>query len=67
MNKRRVQAWHKASVTRMRQQIKETLAKEFPAFIKLSLVKMSLQEKLESLKLLDGEVVELIKDKTLAE
>ena len=55
--KRRIRAGHKVSMTRMLTQINVLLADESPDLSKL---KLSLQEKLETLKLLDGEILGLV-------
>ena len=57
-----VRAEHKTSVTRMLNQIDGILAEETPDVSKLSQLKQSLQEKLETLKLLDGEILELVEE-----
>ena len=64
--KKRIRAGHKASATRMLNQIDGLLAEEAPDVSKLSQLKLSLQEKLETLKLLDGEILELIEEDSLA-
>ena len=58
--KRRIRAGHKASATRMLTQINALLADESPDLSKLSQLKLSLQEKLETIKLLDGEMLGLV-------
>ena len=63
--KKRIRGDHKASATRMLSQIDELLAQESPDLAKLSQLKLSLQEKLETLKLLDGEMVDLVKERDL--
>ena len=65
--KRRIRAGHKASASRMIRQVEETLGKDPVDSTKLSLLKCSLQEKLETLKTLDGEIIDLIDDDKLAE
>ena len=63
--KKRIRAGHKSSATRMLSQIDELLAQENPDLSKLSQLKLSLQGKLETLKLLDGEMVDLVEEKDL--
>ena len=58
--KRRIRAGHKVSATRMLTQINALLADESPDLSKLSQLKLSLQEKLETIKLLDGEMLGLV-------
>ena len=58
--KKRIRAGHKASATRMLTQIDTLLAEESPNLSKLSQLKLSLQEKLDTLKLLDSEMLGLI-------
>ena len=57
---RRIRAGHKASATRMLTQIDTLLVEESPNLSKLSQLKLSLQEKLDTLKLLDSEMLGLI-------
>ena len=64
--KKRIRAGHKASVTRMLNQIDGLLTEKVTDVSKLSQLKLSLQEKLETFKLLDGEILELIKEDNLA-
>ena len=65
--KRRIRAGHKASATRMIRQVEETFRREAIDLSKLSLLKCSLQEKLETIKILDGDIVDLIEDDKLTE
>ena len=61
--KKRKRAGHKASASRMIRQVEEALGKETTDTSKLSLLKCSLQEKLETIyRALDGEIVDLIED-----
>ena len=60
-----VAAGHKASATRMLNEIDGLLAKEMSDVLKLSQLKLSLKEKLETLKLLGVEILELTKDDNL--
>ena len=64
--KKRIRAGHKTSATRMLNQIDGLLAEEAPDVSKLSQLKLSLQEKLETLKLLDWGILELIEEDSLA-
>ena len=65
--KKRIRAGHKASATRMLNQIDGILADSTPDVSKLSQLKLSVQEKLETLKLLDGEILELVGDDLVTE
>jgi hypothetical protein len=65
--KKRIRAGHKASASQMIRQVEETLGKEIIDSSKLSLPKCSLQEKLEMIRTLDGEIVDLIEDDKLTE
>ena len=58
--KKRIRAGHKASATRILTQIDTLLIEESPNLSKLSQLKLSLQEKLDTLKLLDSEMLGLI-------
>ena len=60
--KKRIRAGQKASASKLLTKIEETTALESPETSKLSLLKMSLTEKLTTSKQLDGEIVELIDD-----
>ena len=51
----------------MIRQVEETLGREAIDLSKLSLLKCSLQEKLETIKILDGDIVDLIEDDKLTE
>ena len=64
--KKKVRAGHKGSVTRMLNQIDAILADGTPDVSKLPQLKQSLQEKLESIKLIDGEILDLIKEEKVA-
>ena len=57
--KRKIRACHRASATRLLNQIDSTLAAPTTDSDKLSQFKLSLNEKLETLKLLDSEIVDL--------
>ena len=60
MKKKRVRAGHKASATRNIGRAEELLSEEYPDDSTLICIKMSLQEKLDTLKNLDGEIVNLL-------
>ena len=62
--KKRIRAGHKASATKLLHQIDGAASAPSPDTAKLRSLKMSLTEKLETLKQLDGEIVELIDDET---
>ena len=65
--KKRIRAGHRSSATRMLTQVEESLAASPPDVARLSQMKLSLQEKLETLKLLDGEIVDLTEESHLAD
>ena len=65
--KKRIRAGHRASATRMLRQSDELLAVAPPDTVKLSQLKLSLEEKLGTLKQLDGEIVELTDEEHLIE
>ena len=58
--KKKIRAGHRGSVTRTLRQVEE--AKTGPDLPRLSLLKMTLTEKLETLKTSDNEIVDLIDD-----
>lgn len=60
--KRRIRAGHKASATKMLNEVDALLAEEPPKLTKLSPLKLSLEEKLATLKLLDNEILDLIEE-----
>ena len=60
--KKRIQVGHKASATKMMGKIDSILGAGSPDTSTLSLMKLTLQEKLETIKVLDSEIVELIDD-----
>lgn len=63
--KKRVRAGHKASATRLLGQVDDAIANtEALDVSKLTLLKMSLNEKLRTLKTLDREIVDLIENET---
>ena len=60
--KKRVRGAHKASATKIMQQVTELVESESPNQTKLACLRLALNEKLETLKALDVEVIELIED-----
>jgi hypothetical protein len=60
--KKRIRAGHKASATRLLHQSEEVTSATTPDTSNFALIKMSLTEKLETLKVLDSEIAELIDD-----
>ncbi len=60
--KKRVRAGHKASAKRMIGQVDSELAALSPELTRLSQLRRSLEEKLETLKLLDVEILDLVED-----
>ena len=60
--KKRIRAGHKASVTKSIRNVEEILAREVPSQEKLSMLEMTLKEKLGTMKTLDAEVTDLIED-----
>lgn len=65
MKKRRIRAGHRASATRTLTKVNDTLAAETLDEERLSLLKLALEEKLGTLKLLDSEIVELSEEDAL--
>ena len=65
--KKRVRAGNRGSAFHMIAKVDELLAEESPNASRLSQLKMSLQEKLDVLKQLDGEMLELVDEEGLAE
>lgn len=66
--KKRVRGGHKASATKMITKAEELLSKpEAPDPLALKQLGMSLREKLEVIKTLDGEILELVKEDDLAD
>ena len=63
--KKRLRAGHRGSTTRMLTQVNKLLREEEVNLARLAQLKLSLQEKLETLKQLDSEVLELTEDKDL--
>ena len=60
--KRRVRGAHKASATKIMTQISELVGSEHPNQAKLACLRLALNEKLEVIKALDTEAIELIQD-----
>ena len=63
--KKKTRAGHKASATRTVRQIDEIVAAEEPDKARLVLLQLTLKEKLETIKNLDAEIVDLIDDETV--
>lgn len=63
--KKRVRSGHRLAATNMIRRIEEILAAETTDFEKLSQLKLTLTEKLENLKTLDTELLDLIDEKQL--
>ena len=59
VKKRRIRAGHRASATQTLTKVNDTLAAETADKERLSLLKLALEEKLSTFKLLDSEIVEL--------
>ena len=60
--KKKIRGGHKASATRMLSQIDALLREESSDLSKLQQLRLSLQEKLETLRLLDGEMLDLVEE-----
>ena len=60
--KKRIRAGHKGSATKTVRQITEILEGNAPDRDRLSLLRITLKEKLDTIKTLDAEIVELIED-----
>ena len=58
--KKRIRAGHKASATKTMRCIEEILSNETHNKERLSLLQLTLREKLETIKTLDSEVIDLI-------
>ena len=68
VRKKRVRAGHKSSTTRMIAKVEELLsATEAPGGLALKQLGMSLKEKLEVIKTLDSEILELVEETDLAD
>ena len=60
--KKRIRAGHKASATKTMSKIDDIVGTDSPDSSTLSLMKLTLKEKLETIRVLDSEIVELIDD-----
>jgi len=58
--KKRIRAGHKASATKTVRHVEELLASDTPIMERLSLLRLTLKEKFETIKGLDGEVIDLM-------
>ena len=67
VRKKRVRAGHRASTTHMINKAGELLAEEVPEASRLSQMRLSLQEKLDVLKHLDGEILDHVHEDNVAE
>ena len=65
--KKRVRAGHRASATKAMGRAEDLLAPEKPDLDKLSQLKLVLREKLETLKTLDDEILDMVKEDDLAD
>ena len=63
--KKRIRARHKASATKIVTQIDGILGEDSPDITKLLQLKLSIQEKLETIKSLDGEMLDLVTEEEL--
>ena len=63
--KKRIRASHKASTTKMLTRINALLVEDPPDISKLSQLKLSIQEKLETIKLLHGEMLDIVDEEEL--
>ena len=63
VKKKRIRAGHKGSATKTVHQITETLGGAIPDRDRLSLLRITLNEKLDTIKTLDAEIVDLIDHK----
>ena len=62
MRKKRIRAGHRGSTTRMLRELDELLAADTLKKARLAQLKLSLQEKLDTLKQIDGEIIELTEE-----
>ena len=65
--KKRIRAGHRAATTTMLNQIDPSLAAENKDLPKLAQLKMILEEKIETLKLLDSEILNLTEESEIEE
>ena len=63
--KKKVRAGHRASVTRTQGRVAATLGASPPDLDKLSMLKLTLEEKLKTLKELDAKIIELVSEDVL--
>ena len=59
VKRKRIRAGHRASATRNISEVEKTLSAEVPDNVKLALLKLTLNEKLETLRKLDNDIVDL--------
>ena len=64
---KRIRAGHRASATRIISEVEKTPSAEVPDNVKLALLKLTLNEKLETLRKLDDDIVDLTEDETALE
>ena len=64
--RKRIRAGHRASATRTLTKVNEASTSETSDESKLLQLKLTLEEKLDTLKLLDGEIIDLIEEDALA-
>ena len=62
VKRKRVRSGHKGSATRTVRQVTELLGTDSPDRDRLALLRMTLKEKLDTIKSLDAEIVDLIED-----
>ncbi len=67
MRKKRIRAGHRGSTTRILNHIDELVAAEDLDLSRLAQLRLSLEEKLQILKQLDGEILDLTKEGDLEE
>ena len=65
--KKRIRAGHRASTTRTLKQVEEALIEEYRDSAKLTRLRMTLNEKLATLRTLDAEIIELTEEETQLE
>ena len=64
VKRKRIRAGHRASATRIISEVEKTPSAEVPDNAKLALLKLTLNEKLETLRKLDDDIVDLTEDGT---
>ena len=67
VKRKRIRAGHRASATRIISEVEKTPSAEVPDNAKLVLLKLTLNEKLETLRKLDDDIVDLTEDETALE